>query len=56
LLDATSRQEGKCQVAQTLLKNNLPEEVMGYEKTHFESIYYKRYAISFYPKEKNISK
>lgn len=52
ILDATSKQEGKCQVAQTLLNNNLPEEIMEDEKMHFKSIYYKRYAISFFPRKK----
>lgn len=52
VLDATSKHEGKCKVAEILLKYNLPEEIMGYEKTHFESDYYKRYAVSFFPKKK----
>lgn len=52
ILDATSKHEGKCQIAQSLLSYNLPEELMGYEKMQFESVYYKRYAISFYPRKK----
>jgi len=52
VLDNTSRQYGKCKIADTLLKYRLPEVIMGYDKTHFESCYYKRYALSFFPKRK----
>lgn len=52
VFDNTSQGEGKCQVAKTLVKNNLPEEIMGYDRKHFKSDYYKKYAVSFFPKTK----
>ena len=53
VLDNTSKRTGKCEVAKTLLKNRLPEEIMGYDdSTHFKSDYYKKYAVSFFPKTK----
>lgn len=52
VLDNTSNHEGKCKVAETLVKYGLPKETMGYDHEHFKSQYYKRCAISFFPKTK----
>lgn len=52
VFDNTSKQEGKCEIAKILVRNGLPEEIMGYDSTHFKSDYYKKYAVSFFPKTK----
>jgi hypothetical protein len=52
VLDNTSKHEGKCGVAKILIRVGLPKEIMGYSQIHFDSVYYKKYAVSFFPKEK----
>lgn len=52
VLDSTSNHEGKCKIAEILVNNRLPEEVMGHKPSHFGSNYYKRYAVSFFPRGK----
>lgn len=52
VFDNTSKHEGKCKVANILVKNRLPKEIMGYDSTHFKSDYYKKCAVSFFPKTK----
>lgn len=52
ILDNTSTHKGKCKCAEKFLQFSLPKEVMGYDRTHFGSVYYKKYAISFFPKTK----
>lgn len=49
-LDATSVHEGKCDVAQILVRNGLPSILMAYDDPYFRSNYYKRYCLSFFPK------
>ncbi len=50
VLDNTSNHEGKCKVAEILVNADLPKVIMGGRK--FKSIYYKKYAASFFPKNK----
>lgn len=52
VLDSTSDHEGKCKIAEILVKNRLPEELMGHNLSNFNSNYYKRYAVSFFPWKK----
>lgn len=52
VLDDTSKHQGKNEIAKMLVNNRLPEEIMGYNQLHFKSVYYKKYAVSFFPKEK----
>lgn len=49
VFDDTSNHEGKLKVARTLIERRLPEKIMGY---NINSIYYKKYALSFFPKYK----
>jgi hypothetical protein len=50
VLDDTSSHEGKHRVAEMLVKAEIPRKIMGGRK--FKSIYYKKYAVSFFPKNK----
>lgn len=50
VLDNTSNHEGKCKVAEILVNAKIPKRIMGGRK--FKSIYYKKYAVSFFPKNK----
>jgi hypothetical protein len=52
LFDATSSHEGKCECGKKLLSCGLPNDLMGYDSKQFQSPYYKRYAVSFFPKAK----
>ncbi len=52
VFDNTSVHNGKQQVAKLLVNNRLPNEIIGYNHSHFKSVYYKKYAVSFFPKEK----
>lgn len=52
VFDNTSIHEGKRKVAETLVYYSIPKEIMGYKNSHFNSIYYKKYAVSFFPKDK----
>ena len=52
IFDCTSQHIGKCIVADRLCGNNLPTEIIYYDMPKFKSNYYKKYAISFFPKEK----
>lgn len=50
--DNTSVHNGKRLIAEILVNNRLPNEIMGYNHSHFKSVYYKKCAVSFFPKEK----
>lgn len=50
-LDSTSEHLGKCMVADVLSRNDLPRMLMAFRE-HYVSRYYKRYCLSFFPKEK----
>jgi hypothetical protein len=52
VLDNTSKHEGKCMVAEVLISNKFPHDVMDYKTDNFKSKYYKKYAQSFFPKMK----
>ena len=47
VIDCSSKHEGKCLIADTLLKMGLPEKVM---KINKNSRFYKIYSVSFFPK------
>lgn len=51
-LDATSSHLGKHLCAKKLLSHGLPGAVMGYQDQNFQSPYYKRFAMSFFPIKK----
>ena len=50
VLDNTSIHAGKCKVAEILVNAKIPKGIMGGRK--FKSICYKKYAVSFFPKNK----
>lgn len=52
ILDNTSSHEFKHKLANILMSHSLPKDIMGYRNNHFISKYYKRYGLSFFPKEK----
>jgi hypothetical protein len=52
IYDATSKDEGKCKIAELLLNKGLPHEIMGYGKQHFDSKYYKKVCVSFFPRDR----
>ena len=52
IFDFTSVHEGKCLCAKKLFSYDLPSEVLRYDDQHFRSSYYKKFAVSFFPKRK----
>jgi len=50
--DYTSQHLGKCIVADKLCANNLPFEILYTNKPNFRSYFYKKYAVSFFPRDK----
>jgi hypothetical protein len=52
IYDATSKDEGKCKIAELLLNKGLPRVIMGYGKQHFDSEYYKKVCVSFFPRDR----
>lgn len=52
IFDYTSKHYGKCIIADKLCTSNLPQEIIYPKSPKFASYYYKKYAISFFPKAK----
>lgn len=52
ILDNTSEHQGKCNCAEKMLQNSLPIQIMEFNASNFKSVYYKKYGLSFFPKNK----